>query len=79
MKKILSIIFATLLVAYIIVTVFFFTGNRSGKQLCESVEVVIADSLENHFLKEKEGIAHLKKADLYPVNKNSRELNTDDI
>jgi cell division protein FtsQ len=79
MKKILYIIFATLLVAYIFATVFFFTDSKPDNRLCESVEVVIADSLEKHFLKEKEVIAYLKKTGLYPLNKNSHVINTNDI
>lgn len=80
MKKILYIIFATLLVAYIVVTVFFFAED--GKQaapLCKKVEVVIADSLEKHFLKEKDIVAYLKKANLYPLDKKGDEINTHDI
>jgi cell division protein FtsQ len=79
MKKVLYLIFATLLVAYIFATVFFFADGKPGDQLCKSVEVVVTDSLEKHFMKEKDVVAYLKKANLYPLNKNSREINTKDI
>ncbi|MDR0395328.1 MAG: cell division protein FtsQ [Tannerella sp.] len=79
MKKILYIIFAALLVAYIFAAIFFFTDGRPDNRLCESVEVVIADSLERHFLKEKEVVAYLKRTHLYPLKKNSHEINTDEI
>ncbi|MDR1097234.1 MAG: cell division protein FtsQ [Tannerella sp.] len=79
MKKILYIIFATLLAAYILVVAFFLTDRREDNRPCKSVEVVIADSLEKHFLKEKDVVAGLKRANLYPLNKNSREINTNAI
>ncbi|MDR0743806.1 MAG: cell division protein FtsQ [Tannerella sp.] len=79
MKKILYIIFATLPVAYIVAAVFFFTDSRADNRLCKNVEVVIADSIEKHFLKEREVVAYLKKARLYPLDKNYREINTNDI
>jgi cell division protein FtsQ len=79
MKKILYIIFAALLVAYIFAAVFFFTDGGPHSRLCESVEVVIADSHERHFLKEKEVVAYLKRTGLYPLKKNNREINTNEI
>ena len=79
MKKTLYIIFATLLVAYFAASVIFFTDGNQDRPPCEKVEVVIADSLEKHFLKEKDIVAYLKKADLYPLNKKSSEINTNDI
>ncbi len=79
MKKILYAVFAALLVAYIFAAVFFFTDSKEDNQVCRRVEVVITDSLEKHFLKEKEVVSYLKKANLYPLNKNSREINTNAI
>lgn len=80
MKKVLYIIFATLLVAYILVTVFFFAKDgRQVAPVCKDVEVVIADSLEKHFLKEKEIISYLKRSNLYPLDKKGSEINTYDI
>jgi cell division protein FtsQ len=43
------------------------------------VEVVIVDSLEKHFLSEKDVADLLKKANLYPLNKKADEINTFDI
>jgi cell division protein FtsQ len=79
MKKILYIIFATLLTAYIFATAFFFTDSKRHNQLCKSVEVAVTDSLEKHFLKEKDVVLYLKRANLYPLNKNSHEINTKEI
>lgn len=80
MKKVLYIIFATLLVAYIIVTVFFFAEDgRQATPTCKEVEVVITDSLEKHFLKGKDIVSYLKRSNLYPLNKKGSEINTYDI
>ena len=79
MKKILFIIFAMLIVAYLCASVFFLKGKKPNETLCEKVEVVIADSLEKYFLNEKEIVAYLTKANLYPLNKKSDEINTHQI
>ena len=79
MKTVLYIIFATLLVAYIVASIFFFSGGKQDHLSCAEVEVVIADSLEKYFLKETDIVAYLKKANLYPLNKKGDEINTHDI
>ena len=76
MKKILYITLAILLVAYLSASVFYFTNTKPNETLCEKVEVVIVDSLEKYFLNEKDIVAHLTKANLYPLNKKSGEINT---
>ena len=78
-KKILYIIFATLLFAYIVASVFYFSERKKDDSPCKEVEIVIADSLEKHFLYEKDIIAYLKKTNHYPLNKKSDEINTNDI
>jgi len=78
-KKTLYIIFATLLAAYIVVSVFFFSEVKHNGQVCNEVEIVVADSLEKYFLDEKEIVAYLKKANLYPLNKKDSAINTNDI
>ena len=79
MKTILYIIIATLLVAYIAVSVFFFWDRKQDMPSCKEVEIVITDSLEKYFLKEKDIIDYLKKAKLFPLNKKEEEINTNDI
>jgi len=79
MKKILYIILALLLITYIGASVYYLTNTKPNVTLCEKVEIVIADSLEKYFLNEKEIIAYLTKAKLYPLNKNSDEINTHQI
>jgi hypothetical protein len=78
-KKILYIIFAMLLLAYITASVFFFSEEKKDDSPCKEVEIIIADSLEKYFLKEKDIIAYLKKSNHYPLNKKISEINTNDI
>lgn len=79
MKKILYITLATLLIAYLIAYIFYFSDFTREIPVCEKVEVVIVDSLEKHFLTEKDIVEQLKKAGLYPLNKKSGEINTYNI
>ena len=79
MKKILYIILSILVVAYLSATVYYLSNTIPNETLCEKVEIVIADSLEKYFLNDKEIIAYLTKAKLYPLNKKSDEINTHQI
>ncbi len=76
MKKILYIILATLIFSYLCAALYYFTKNDSKSTVCEKVDVVITDSLERRFLNEKDVVAYLTKAELYPLNKSSNEINT---
>ena len=76
MKKIVFIIFATLLLVYLGASVYFIMNKKQVSLLCENVEVVIADSLEKKFIHEKDVVAYLAKANLYPLNKKSEDINT---
>jgi cell division protein FtsQ len=76
MKKVLFIILATALLAYLGVYLYFFSNKKSGDILCEKVEVVITDSLERHFLTGKDIIAYLTKEKIFPLHKKSDEINT---
>jgi cell division protein FtsQ len=77
MKKALYIIFALLLAAYMMFSVLFFMEDGGAvNPVCKEVEVIIADSLEKHFLKEKDVVSYLKKAKLYPQDKKTNAINT---
>ena len=76
MKKALFIILATLITAYLGAYFYFFANKRPDGLICEQVEVVIADSVERHFLSEKDIEVYLTKEKLYPLNKHSDEINT---
>ena len=79
MKKVLYIIFATLLLAYLVAFTFFFTDKIPVSLPCDEIEIVITDSLEKQFINENDIVAFLKKANLYPLNKKENEINTYNI
>ena len=79
MKKTLYIIFATLLVTFLVASVYLFTDEKQKGLPCKEVEVVIADSLEKYFLNDTDILAYLKKENLNPLNKKGDEINTNDI
>ncbi|MDR1381496.1 MAG: cell division protein FtsQ [Tannerella sp.] len=76
MKKILYIVLATLLAAYVIVAAYFSGRREYAYPPCREVEVIIADSLEKHFLKAGDIVARLKRTHLYPLNGNGDGINT---
>ena len=78
-KKILYITFAILFVAYIVGFTFFFTDKLPESLPCSEVEIVITDSLEKQFIKEKDVVSYLKRVKLYPLDKKDSEINTYDI
>jgi cell division protein FtsQ len=79
MKKIIFIIIAILLVAYVAASFFFFGWQKKPDSMCKEVEIVISDSLKKHFLSKNDIIAYLKNRNLYPLNKESKKINTDSI
>jgi cell division protein FtsQ len=61
---------------YIAAAIYVFEYKERGYPPCKEVEVVIADRFDKHFLKERDIVAFLKKARLYPLNKNGDSINT---
>ena len=76
MKKILYVILATLLLIYLGAAVYYLTNGKQNETVCEKVEIVIADSLEKHFLTGKDIVVYLANEKLYPLHKKSAEINT---
>ncbi|WP_106831635.1 cell division protein FtsQ/DivIB [Parabacteroides pacaensis] len=76
--RIVSILVATVLFCYIVfVSVFFYQDRQDRK--CTEVRIVVKDSLEKHFVNEKDVEAILKKAALNPIGKPMKNINTDKI
>ncbi|MDR2231853.1 MAG: cell division protein FtsQ/DivIB [Tannerella sp.] len=78
MKKILSIIFATLFLAYIVFAAVMTHGDKEDKK-CENMIVVIKDSTDRKFLTAQNITTMLRNAKLYPVGKNLSDINTQAI
>ncbi|MDR1646279.1 MAG: cell division protein FtsQ [Tannerellaceae bacterium] len=79
MKKIrlLSVILAFLLLAYLAGMVLFF--NPRQDDLCKDLSITLQESKNTHFISKATLIAALKQAGLYPVGRRMNEINTDKI
>ncbi len=75
MKRILSIIVASLLLGYLIFAVYMLQGEKQDMP-CTNLIVVIKDSLDRQFLSQNDIISFLKTAQLYPVGKPLNSINT---
>lgn len=78
MIRTISILVAALLFCYIVFVAFFFQNVRSDK-VCKSLEVVVKDSLDKHFVSKADLVQILKVANLNPVKKPMDAINTDQI
>ncbi len=78
MIRVLSIVAATLLFCYIIFVAFFFHDMRHSDP-CSGLQIVVLDSLEKHFVNEKDLISLLKQQGLDPAKKEMNAINTDQI
>ena len=77
-KKIAYIVLAVLLAAYILLSSFFFK-DPTGATVCNKVSIVVVDTLERHFISERDVTVMLKNAGLYPQGKALREIDTEKI
>jgi len=75
MKRILSIIVASLLLGYLFFAVYFLQGEKQNIP-CTNLIIVIKDSLDRQFLSQNDIISFLKTAQLYPVGKPLNSINT---
>lgn len=75
-KRIAYILFGLLLLAYILFSVFS-PKTFLDEKVCGEVHVVIADTLERYFISEKDVVASLRNAGLYPVGKMLKDIDTD--
>lgn len=78
MIRIVSIIAATLLFCYIVFVSFFFREMRQDSQ-CRALQVIVVDSLDKHFISDKDLTYILRNANLDPLKKPMNEINTDKI
>lgn len=76
MIRIFSIIVATLLACYIVAVGIIFRDMKQGG-VCRGVEIVVKDSLDTHFVNERDIESILRKANLNPVKKPMNAINTD--
>jgi cell division protein FtsQ len=78
MKRILGIIAAVVLLATLLVALFL-GQSTSDDAVCRNLVVFVKDSADRPFLQEKDIVAMLKNARLYPVGRPANRINTDSI
>jgi cell division protein FtsQ len=76
--RIITVIAATLLFCYIAVAAVFFK-NPKQEDTCKDLAIVVKDSLEKHFITAREIKALLNQAQLNPIGKPMRSVNTERI
>jgi cell division protein FtsQ len=79
MKKTLFIIISTLLVAYLVASIIYFSKKTIYPPLCTEVEIIIKDSIDKPFLSKNDIILFLKSKKAYPLNKKNEDINTSNI
>ncbi len=72
-KKIAFILFAAILAAYILFSVFFMSSKRNDS-VCKNIEVVVVDTLKRHFISKKEIENTLEKSGIKLVGKKMSEI-----
>ncbi len=75
LKKIAAISLASFLLAYIIFAMLVL-GPKENENICTDVDVVVLDTLDRHFIDNKDINSALKKADLSPIGKKMNDINT---
>jgi len=78
MKLILKIIAVLLLIGYVAFAAMSFYG-KPREETCKGLDVIILDKSDIHLIDEKEVVAMIKYEDLYPVDKEMGEINTERI
>lgn len=77
-KKTILLSILVLVGCYLLLAVTAF-NSKSSDQKCESIELIIRDSINAGFVTPKEITALLKKNDLYPVGKKMNEIVSEDV
>ena len=78
-KKIIFILIAVSLLAYLLIAVIYLNPKGKGETICNKVSVGIIDKQVNWSVKEIEIVRLLEKANIYPVGKKMAEIDTKKI
>lgn len=78
MIRILSIVLGVMIFCYIVFAAFFFAQDNSDKN-CVGIEIVVKDSLDKHFVNERDVLSILGKFSLNPKGHLMSEINTHKI
>jgi len=75
MKRILSIIIATIFLCYLIFAIFLLQGKKQ-EMPCNNLIITVKDSLDRQFISQNEIVTILKTAQLYPIDKPLNAIDT---
>ncbi|MCL2649490.1 MAG: cell division protein FtsQ/DivIB [Candidatus Azobacteroides sp.] len=75
-KKIVIILFAVALAAYILFSAFFM-NSRKDNTICKNIDVIVVDTLKSHFIGKNEIENMLKKSGMTLIGKKMSEINTE--
>ncbi len=78
MIRFITIFIALLLTGYILFVTLFFKEVKQDK-ICHDLQIVVKDSLEKHFVNQKDLLQLLASSKLTPINKHMEEINTEAI
>ncbi|MCD8193500.1 MAG: cell division protein FtsQ [Tannerellaceae bacterium] len=78
MIRFITIFIALLLTGYILFVTLFFKEVKQDK-ICHDLQIVVKDSLEKHFVNQKDLLQLLASSKLTPINKPMEEINTEAI
>ncbi len=73
--RIIAVIVATVLLCYIVFAAFFFKEAKQ-ENMCRDLVIMVKDSLDKHFVTQTDIVSQLKRADLNPIGKPMKEINT---
>jgi len=76
--RFITIFIALLLTGYILFVTLFFKEVKQDK-ICHDLQIVVKDSLEKHFVNQKDLLQLLASSKLTPINKHMEEINTEAI
>jgi len=74
-KKILIILVAVLLLAYLVYAMFFMNPDENKDLTCKNLRIEIIDTLDQHYLTENEIRNNLNQSGLLPVGKDLGKIN----
>ncbi|MDR1780221.1 MAG: cell division protein FtsQ/DivIB [Tannerella sp.] len=78
MKRIITILFAGLLLGFL-VFVFLFANSNTDRPICRELIVILKDSTKRRYIEPNAIVASLKNSQLYPVDRFADNINTDAI
>lgn len=78
MARKIPIFIAILLIGYVAFAITLLSGKGSNRT-CSGIEIIISDSLKQHFISKKEVLRYLNSHQISPIDKPMAAINTEEI